>query len=83
MSVTLKLTDILSESFFKQTTSFENFTDFLQKAGVSIQSADDYHSLEENESLNKFIQDNTTYISFTDLKGKAAAYYVRNKLLGN
>lgn len=83
MSVTLKLTDILSESFFKQNTPFEDINDFVQKAGVTIGSVEDYQALEESESFNKFIRENTNYTSFSDMKGKAAANYVRNRVLRN
>lgn len=72
MSVTLKLTDILSQKFFQKNTPFESLDDLFSKAGVSLSSVEDYTTLCENNDFNTFIQNTTKYSSFSDMKGKAS-----------
>lgn len=79
MSVNVKVEDILSEKFFQNKTPFKSLDDLFSKAGVTHNSVEDYTALSENEYFNTFIQSNTMYSSFNDMKGKAAVYLMFGK----
>lgn len=79
MSVNVKVDEILSEKFFQNNTPFQSLNDLFSKAGITLDSVDDYTALSENEYFNTFIQSNTMYSSFNDMKGKAARYLMFGK----
>lgn len=79
MSVKLNIKEILSDKFFQNNTPFKSLDDLFSKAGVTVSSVDDYTALSENEYFNTFIQSNTLYAGFNDMKGKAAVYLLLGK----
>ena len=76
------LTEIYSDSFFQENTSFQSFQAFLEKGGFTINTEEDLDKI-EIEDLDKFTSENTSFKDFKDLKDKAIAEFTTKMLFKN
>lgn len=76
------LTEIYSDSFFQENTSFQSFQDFLEKGGFAINSEEDLKNI-STEDLDKFTSENTKFENFEKLQKEVLAEFTRKMLFKN
>ncbi len=70
--------EILTKSFISQNTPYSNFDEFLEVGGFSVNTQEDFDSIEESK-LNAFVAEKTRFSNFQEMIDTASQEFVEGR----
>lgn len=75
----VRMDELFPDFFMMRYTNFASITEMMEKSGVQIECQNDLDNIPE-EAFNAFIQKNSRFESWTEMKQAAAGDLMRRKL---
>lgn len=72
---------LFNSDFIQRNTNFSNMQEFFDKSPFEIKSQEDFEKLDVSE-LDGYVQENTKFKSWDEMKKKAGEEYVAKQLKG-
>lgn len=75
----IPFSELFPEEFVKQHTKFTSIYKLFEAGGFNTESAESFKAITD-EDLDRFVAENTDFKTWSDMKDKAAAEWVKKKM---
>lgn len=75
----IPLNELMNPNFISNCSQFSDLEELMRASGFKVASKEDFEAIPEQE-WEKFIQENTSYESWTEMQQSAGVNYVKSKL---